>query len=1156
MKRTFREFLVLVTVFAMVASLLPVGTLSAGATSANISPAALGQYFMRYNMSNSTRLIDMYMLGAHDAFTSGLNSSSAVDSAGVKLGDIGATAARLIWTSSIINRSRAQDSNTTEMLNSGVRYFDARLSRSTEGGEWWTTHGRLSDQFSGDGGIAQTLAAWLAANPGEIVVLDIQSVFDIETDDGSATTTSWGDIAAALDSAGLLSYVYTRNGSVSSHTYGSLTNNGTRAACVLFGQATGSWTSYNGEYYFINRRDSDGYVRSLWTEESSLADVKTALAAEATTADSSSYNWKLRVMQAQTTGSNLVSDANTNNYSILTDANFEAWNSVLRVFQVDNATSDTNNFNSLALNALAEKNRPDTIVQNSNDVSFSAPKANIPFSSHFEASSSDPDASTYSNLTSVNSTNVLAVRKVFDISLIQGASTAVSPTGSVTIALPTDAVASDKAAAVVKYDNGSYTELAATESLTSVSFSTASVGTYLLVELDAEKPDGAKRAAAVPSTLDVSVDDMAQNATLEFDGSYANVGSVANDTPVASAPVWSDSWVTTATANINLINDGTVSCLQVYGNSGYAELSSVASGGFASGKGYYYLQFRATRSSNQWHDIALMDATGNYFATFCFANDGLFPDDAKRSFNNTPSALTEVGDLSASTDGLWYRIYVRNVIDSDTQAEYYVVSFATSSTADGTYAVYNTLTYQGSVNGFGGFYDKIGGADPWWNNIRFGDFQIYSGDFDAYAPITVNLTCDGTTFATSEAYAFIGATYAYSPEQTYYNESTGNYYKLLSAPEAIVVADSGNSIAVEYLKLGAFDLTQNLITNGGFEDGAANFTTSDFSTAITDGSNGFAISTDVYRSGAQSLYQGTGTYSSSAGSLSTKWAVTPGKTYVFTFYAYAAANASYSNAYVQLLPSSGTTANSTILNPIVASTLWYKNSVVFTAGDADAYVGVKVGWASGVYYDDFSLYEYSPDTTSATIKYISTETGDYLVGTPTVELAGFVSGAAGSVDGLIVGESYTYSSTSPIVLEHNNVSSTYIYDSSVVQITSIDTLMPDAAQNNIVLYYREAAIIAAEYNGASCTTRVGIAPTLPTVGAANIWLEGSDTTGEPDGTADVIWGAVDVTTTGQKLVTGTVLGYSGTVTATVTVVALDSFLLVEYDFDDETLADT
>ncbi|MGN1098016.1 MAG: LamG-like jellyroll fold domain-containing protein, partial [Clostridia bacterium] len=418
--------------------------------------ADVGEYFFVNNIHNDARFIEMKMLGAHDAFTASLNADSPVDEAGKKLGDSGSSWGAIFWGDSMVATSKAQSAHVEELLNSGVRYFDVRLSRYQSGGEFYTTHGRISDQFTGEGGIARKISEWAAGHPGEIIVLDFQSLFDIQTDTGGATQQSWKDLMTKLTQDGITDYVYTTNGSIIDLTYGSLTNNGSRAAIVLFGQVTGSWADSR----YINRRDDDGYMRSLWTETTSYEKMYARLSEEIDNirGNTETYYYKFRVMQAQTTASPLIGKANENNIQILTDENYDTWMEILPVLMVDNATTDEGNFNAMALDKLAKANRASAggkYVSTSGIATLSGSNDNVPLGTKF---------------TAVKSGNSLS------LSLSEG-----DITGEMTVSLAPSA----KRRRVYDESGALLAETAADGSL---EFTVTSLGTYTIEELEESSP--------------------------------------------------------------------------------------------------------------------------------------------------------------------------------------------------------------------------------------------------------------------------------------------------------------------------------------------------------------------------------------------------------------------------------------------------------------------------------------------------------------------------------------------------------------------------------------------------------------------------------------------------------------------------------------------
>ncbi len=370
-----------------------------------------GEWFFRNNVPNYARLIELHMLGAHDAFTAGLNENSDPDTANIKLennpiGSSALAADNNTWKSLALNMSKAQSADVETMLNKGVRYFDVRLSRYKNGGEFYTTHGRISDQLTGPGGIARKIAAWAKNHPGEIIILDFQSLADIHNgSNASATQQSWKDLINKLAEDGVTQYVYTRNGSVNTYTYGSLTNNGTRPAIVLIGQVTGSWADNR----FINRRNDDGdstkddgYVRSYWTNTyGGYEKIMESLSQEIDYLQNNSdrFYYRLRVMQAQTTPSafdifnnpppNLLADADKNNPKIINDPRYDAWSEILPILLVDNATTDSEDFNAKAVDLLAKKNReytPGVYKATDGNYTLTGSNDNVPLGTKFTAS--------------------------------------------------------------------------------------------------------------------------------------------------------------------------------------------------------------------------------------------------------------------------------------------------------------------------------------------------------------------------------------------------------------------------------------------------------------------------------------------------------------------------------------------------------------------------------------------------------------------------------------------------------------------------------------------------------------------------------------------------------------------------------------------------
>ncbi|MCD8049796.1 MAG: hypothetical protein LUG52_09450 [Clostridia bacterium] len=339
-------------------------TLTYTATSVVDEASGMTNFFS--NVSNSAPFISLNMLGAHDAFTSGMGDAIRMDAAGTTQGDSGssyATAAAGSYASTVRNISRAQDKTALELLEAGVRYFDVRLSRSTStasasyyiflngtaphtNGVFYTTHGLLSDEFRP---IAFTIGQWLKEHPGEIVVLDFQEVWDNTSSgsSGNATASTWADFYDMIEEAGIADFVnYDYNTDISTVTYGGLTNGGTEAGAVLFGRAVG----YTQGKFYLRGDTSGAFNGTLYSNyDKSSVSIGTTFSEDYIDAQVSYLSEKsgdhaiatmARVMQAQSEGSNLLSQASTDNdalYEALTNNTHTDWLTALPIVMINGA---------------------------------------------------------------------------------------------------------------------------------------------------------------------------------------------------------------------------------------------------------------------------------------------------------------------------------------------------------------------------------------------------------------------------------------------------------------------------------------------------------------------------------------------------------------------------------------------------------------------------------------------------------------------------------------------------------------------------------------------------------------------------------------------------------------------------------------------------
>ncbi len=310
-------------------------------------------------------IVDIAMLGAHDAFSHHITTTSQVDP-GEPEGSLlrNATLGKIV-DGVFVRLSRAQKGGAATLLKAGVRYFDVRLSYVD--GVWWTKHGLLSDHLST---YLDELIPFLANHPAEFIIFDMQHVY---FPDG----TTYDDLFDYLGSyqvsgKSLLDFVHhdPLTEQLRDLTYDIVTNNQTSAGVVILAKTPSSVTLP----YHYNRGNGDTAViniRSLWHN---TADTTTLL--EGITSEHEYLNTTviyqdiLRVNQAQKTGVLSGSDlwdtifgwslldlANSSNMALIEHADFEAWLVTMPIVMVDYANSTKGDFNNVVNEAFITYNQ-------------------------------------------------------------------------------------------------------------------------------------------------------------------------------------------------------------------------------------------------------------------------------------------------------------------------------------------------------------------------------------------------------------------------------------------------------------------------------------------------------------------------------------------------------------------------------------------------------------------------------------------------------------------------------------------------------------------------------------------------------------------------------------------------------------------------------
>ncbi|MFA5007355.1 MAG: hypothetical protein WC509_07855 [Candidatus Izemoplasmatales bacterium] len=151
--------------------------------------------WMLETLDGTRRVIDVAMLGAHDAMTSDIGYSSKVDPLSADSIQTGLTGALIKGFS--VKQSKTQVSTTAELLAHGVRYLDVRLTFDAATGVWWTSHSYYSRPFTQD---LADIEAFLTEHPGEFLLIDIQHVYGVDYDDEEPVT----DLRTLLQDSGVL----------------------------------------------------------------------------------------------------------------------------------------------------------------------------------------------------------------------------------------------------------------------------------------------------------------------------------------------------------------------------------------------------------------------------------------------------------------------------------------------------------------------------------------------------------------------------------------------------------------------------------------------------------------------------------------------------------------------------------------------------------------------------------------------------------------------------------------------------------------------------------------------------------------------------------------------------------------------------------------
>lgn len=306
----------------------------------------------RSNLSGDTRIVDIAMLGAHDAFSANIGLKSKPDPA--ESGIVASGLVNKVFKGGLVRVLRAQTSSAAVLLKRGVRYFDVRVSYAD--GAWYTKHGLLDDLFANH---ISDVYKFLANNPDEFIIFDVQHIYT-----GEKTISDFLQYfqSLALKDSGhsLTSFLnYTTNVPLSELTYYDV--KGPTSGGIVFLLNDDGSATYEEQKLFYARGDGEdmtaSLIRSKWHNQTKLQTMIPLIDEEASYLSSLPHLNFLRVNQAQLTpdyvkdpfgtlwGWSLINIAAKSNRQLLNHANFDGWLKVMPIFMVDFANSNSGQFN-------------------------------------------------------------------------------------------------------------------------------------------------------------------------------------------------------------------------------------------------------------------------------------------------------------------------------------------------------------------------------------------------------------------------------------------------------------------------------------------------------------------------------------------------------------------------------------------------------------------------------------------------------------------------------------------------------------------------------------------------------------------------------------------------------------------------------------------
>ena len=319
-------------------------------------------YVMRDSLKGKNpKVTKIAMLGAHDALSEGMkyNSKAAEGETGIMVHP----AVKILGKGLVVRLSRTQNASARELLLSGVRYLDVRVTKSY--GDYYAYHIYLSNYLRR---YLVEVVEFLETHEGEFIIFDIQHFLREEKETDEERRTQMIELINYIGSIktehgnSLLDFVYynAEENPLSELRYNDVTQSGTKGGVIILTKGYQTQYSYKRDNDATYEDQSYDSIRSYWHDSNINQEMIQGIEDEYLYLSNHKdlIEGKFVVNQAQKTALQAnktlvrsllgwsVLDMNARfNRKMVKNEDFSKWLSVMPIYMVDNATSRKGKFN-------------------------------------------------------------------------------------------------------------------------------------------------------------------------------------------------------------------------------------------------------------------------------------------------------------------------------------------------------------------------------------------------------------------------------------------------------------------------------------------------------------------------------------------------------------------------------------------------------------------------------------------------------------------------------------------------------------------------------------------------------------------------------------------------------------------------------------------